>query len=640
MVWNYLAEITSALYLSIILTYSRRFSLFPSDRNRFFIRMVRVVLITIILSIITAFFSQEYKLISSPINLFIHTLFYLIYPWISVLFFYYTLYVINEVKEIQIIKIHLYTSVFLIIYSIAILFNLKFGFMFTIDQINGYVPQKFEFLIFVVAYIYMILMLVFINRNRAFIDGILQLILIAYVLITSTFVAIQYFNPQLLLVGTASGLSILIMYLYIQSKELVSDYLTHLPNRVAYEEIVKFRMKEKRHLMTIVVSLKDFKNINNMYGQKNADILLKELSAYFIKLVGSANVFRYSGDKFSLLYFEDQFHSSDLVDTIFGRFKSSWLVNDSTIYLESNIVHVDISEHVSSHFETVSIIDYLNDKVKLQINRLPIHSTIETLKEVKRKANIGEYIKKSLNEGLFDIAIQPILSVAKNQYRHAEVLLRLEHPTLGNISPAELIPLAEESGQIIQLGLWVLKQALEFLKDCDKNNVILESISVNFSVVQMNDSNLIHDVKKVLEDYPSYASKIIIEITESIFIADYKRIIEQMYGIQDLGIQFYLDDFGTGYSNILNVFKLPLTVVKIDKSLIYESIHNVSNRKLIHGLCETFKESGMKVLAEGVENVEQFEIVKNMPIDYIQGYFLSKPLTIKNALDFFKNHQV
>lgn len=156
----------------------------------------------------------------------------------------------------------------------------------------------------------------------------------------------------------------------------------------------------------------------------------------------------------------------------------------------------------------------------------------------------------------------------------------------------------------------------------------------------MNDANLIEDVKSVVNEYPKYAHKIAIEITESIFISDYQRIIEQMFGINRLDINFYLDDFGTGYSNILNVIKLPLSIIKIDKTLIYESIHNQSNNKLIHGLCDAFRDSGMKVLAEGIETNEQYEIIKNMNIDYIQGFLFSKPLSTKDALDFFSKHKV
>lgn len=165
-------------------------------------------------------------------------------------------------------------------------------------------------------------------------------------------------------------------------------------------------------------------------------------------------------------------------------------------------------------------------------------------------------------------------------------------------------------------------------------------VSVNFSVVQMNDANLIEDLKSVVNEFPKYVHKIAIEITESIFIADYQRIIEQMYKINQMGINFYLDDFGTGYSNILNVIKLPLTVIKIDKSLIYESIHNQSNNKLIHGLCDALRNSGMKLLAEGIESNEQYEIIKEMNIDYIQGFLFSKPLSIEDALEFFSKHKV
>lgn len=639
MVWNYLAEIASAFYLIVILIYSRRYQVFPSTRNRFFVRMVAIVLATVIISIITVFFTEQHSLIPYSINLLLHTIFFLIYPWISVLFFYYTLYVVYEDRESLIIRIQLLSSVFIVLYSILVFINIRFGFIFKLDHM-GYHPQLFEPLIFVVAYIYMGLMIYTIETNRKNLDQVLRYVLIAYVLITTIFVTIQYFNPHFLLVGTAAGLSILIMYLYIQSKELVSDYLTRLPNRVAYEGLIKYRLKSKKQLKTIVISLSDFKNINNMYGQKNGDRLLRELTQYFVELVGRVNVFRYSGDKFALLYYEEDDSSEYLITSIQDRFKQSWLVNDSLIYIESILIHVDVNTHVKNEYELLAIIDYMIDKCKSDKSHLPSYSTENTIHEVNRKSQLNEYINKALVEDLFHIVVQPIYDLKNKSYRHAEVLLRLEHPTLKDISPVELIPLAEESGRIIELGLWVLRKTLEFLRKCDENNIYLDMVSINFSVVQMNDANVVLDVDRILNEFPKYRHKIAIEITESIFIADYNRIIDLMLGLKGLGINFYLDDFGTGYSNVLNVIKLPLSVIKIDKSLIYESIRNISNRKLIHGLSDAFKESGMTVLAEGIETQEQFQIVKDMQVDYIQGYLFAKPMSISDTIEFLLKHKV
>lgn len=633
MVWNYLAEVASAFYLIVILIYSRRYQVYPSARNRFFVRMVAIVFSTVCISILTVFFTQNYTLIPFSVNLLIHTIFFLIYPWISVLFFYYTLYVVYEDKDDLIFRIQLLSSVFIVIYSLLVLLNIRLGFIFTLDHM-GYRPQRFESLIFIVAYIYMIMMIYVIQKNQRYLEQSLKYVLFSYIMITTLFVSIQYFYPHFLLVGTAAGLSILIMYLYIQSKELVSDYITRLPNRIAFEGLIKYRLRSRKHLKTIVVSLNDFKNLNNMYGQKNGDRMLRELTHYFVELVGRINIFRYSGDKFAILYYEEDYDSNDLISNIQERFHASWLVNDSLIHIDYLLIHVDVNQHVKNSFELLAVIDYMIEKNRLQNVHSISYSNENTINEVNRRALLKEYINKALNDDLFHIVIQPIYDCKSNQYHHAEVLLRLEHPTLFNISPVELIPLAEESGRIIDLGLWVLRKTLDFLSECDTYDIQLEMVSINFSVVQMNDANLITDIEKILSQYPQVRHKIAIEITESIFIADYNRIIDQMTGLKGLGLHFFLDDFGTGYSNVLNVIKLPLSVIKIDKSLIYESIRNSSNRKLINGLSVAFKESGMKVLAEGIETQEQFQIVNEMQVDYIQGYLFAEPMSVQDAIQF------
>ena len=143
MVWNYLAEVASAFYLIVILIYSRRYQVYPSARNRFFVRMVAIVFSTVCISILTVFFTQNYSLIPFSVNLLIHTIFFLIYPWISVLFFYYTLYVVYEDKDDLIFRIQLLSSVFIVIYSLLVLLNIRLGFIFTLDHM-GYRPQRFE----------------------------------------------------------------------------------------------------------------------------------------------------------------------------------------------------------------------------------------------------------------------------------------------------------------------------------------------------------------------------------------------------------------------------------------------------------------------------------------------------------------
>ncbi|HET6786070.1 MAG TPA: hypothetical protein VFH18_08590, partial [Erysipelotrichaceae bacterium] len=139
MVWNYLAEIASAFYLLVILIYSRRFRIYPSERNRFFVSMIGIVFSTIVISIITVLFTQYHELIPSSINQFVHTLFFLLYPWISVLFFYYTLHVVYEDRESIMHRIQIISAIPILIYSIAVFINLKFGFMFTITNETGYI---------------------------------------------------------------------------------------------------------------------------------------------------------------------------------------------------------------------------------------------------------------------------------------------------------------------------------------------------------------------------------------------------------------------------------------------------------------------------------------------------------------------
>ena len=187
-----------------------------------------------------------------------------------------------------------------------------------------------------------------------------------------------------------------------------------------------------------------------------------------------------SFDKFALIFTDEQYDFKVVVYTLEERFKQAWDVNDSKIFIEANIIYIDVSHHVKDVFELVSLIDYLIEKNKANNYRLTYFSNDQSILELSRRNQITEYMKKALSEDLFDVAFQPIYNTQLKVFRQCEALIRLKHPTLGSISPFELIPLAEESGRIVELGLWVLKRSLKFLKECEKKAEELEGCLTAF----------------------------------------------------------------------------------------------------------------------------------------------------------------
>ncbi len=638
MTWNYSPEIISALFLLVILIYSIRYRVVPNRRNRLFVSMVAIVFVLLILSIATVMLSTHPHLVSDPLNVFIHTIFFMTYPVVPVLFFYYICAVIFENNDRLITRIFLLSYIPKLIYDVIVLLNPFNHFMFVISNETGYVAHSGEVLIFGIAILYMVMILVIAIRYRKILSPQLTTVIISYILVYLVFLGIQYLFPSQVLSGTASVLFILILYLYIQNMEMRTDRLTNLLNRAAGEQQLKLLDKQQHPTQLVLISLSDFRTVNGLYGQAFGDAILRLISDYLVNFTNVGSVFRYSGDTFLLILKEDSESALIKLKEIRDRFKKSFTVGETTTTIRANFVFAQYPDHIKSSENALAILEFLTAKIKQDPKENFIRSSSKSLDEMKRRSQVIEIIKRAVEQDLFSIAIQPIYSITKQTYTKAEALLRLSDQQLGIISPAEFIPLAEETGLIISIGKLVTKKTAKFIKECNDLGIFLDSISVNYSVHHMSYIHLIEDINNVIEETKIFPSQLKIEITESIFISDYSQILNNIDALNKIGVGILLDDFGTGFSNLASVVKLPLELVKFDRTLILESFGNQKSMAMVEGLIQAFKRSGFPTLAEGVETEMQETMVQEMGFEYIQGYHKSRPLSPRDFIDFIQKN--
>jgi len=638
MTWNYSPEIISALFLLVILIYSIRYRLVPNRRNRLFISMVAIVFVLLILSIATVMLSTHPHLVSDPFNVFIHTIFFMTYPVVPVLFFYYICTIIFENNDRLISRIFWFGYIPKLIYDGIVLLNPFNHFMFVISRTTGYVAHSGEVLIFGIAILYMLMILFLAIRYRKVLSPQLTTVIISYIIVYLVFLGIQYLFPSQVLSGTASVLFILILYLYIQNMEMRTDQLTNLLNRAAGEQQLKLLDKYHNPTQLVLISLSDFRTINGLYGQAFGDAILRLISDYLVTITNRGSVFRYSGDTFLLILKEDQEKALLILKDIRDRFKKSFTVNETTTTLRAKFVFAQYPDHIRSSENALAILEFLIAKIKQDPKENFIRSSSRSLDEMKRRSQVIEIIKRAVEQDLFSIAIQPIYSIKDGTYTKAEALLRLADQQLGVINPSEFIPLAEETGLIILIGKLVTRKAAKFIKECNDTGIYLDSISVNYSVHHMGYAHLIEDIESLIEETGIFPSQLKIEITESIFISDYSQIINNIEGLNKIGVGIHLDDFGTGFSNLASVVKLPLELIKFDRTLILESFGNHKSMAMVEGLIHAFRRSGFPTLAEGVETEMQESMVRQMGFEYIQGYHKSRPLSTSDFMEFIQKN--
>lgn len=255
--------------------------------------------------------------------------------------------------------------------------------------------------------------------------------------------------------------------------------------------------------------------------------------------------------------------------------------------------------------------------------------------DFQQKCQIEDLIYHALRDDKFLIYYQPLLNVDDGNFTEAEALLRLRDQNGNFVSPDVFIPIAEQDGLINEIGYMVLEKVSHYIHTMLKSGCDIDSISVNLSVVQLMQDDIDAHILDIIHRNEISPNRILLEVTESTLVKNYQQVGDKIRTMNEAGIQFALDDFGTGYSNISHVIDMPFDVVKIDKSLIWDSVQNKRCNTVIRQLTKVFKSINLGVTAEGVETQAHDDFVRQCGCDKIQGFRYAKPMPSSRASDYF-----
>lgn len=259
-------------------------------------------------------------------------------------------------------------------------------------------------------------------------------------------------------------------------------------------------------------------------------------------------------------------------------------------------------------------------------------------KSLSRKLLLEQYLHKAIEKNELYLVFQPIVDVYGKQVIGVEALLRWQHPVLGTIPPGEFIQIAEESDLIIKLSNWVLEAACRQRKIWTDMNLPPFYVSINVPARQIHLESFLETVKNTLERYQLSANLLKIEITERTAMTNVQQTLNTINELQDIGVDIILDDFGVGYSSISYLVQYPFNTIKIDKSFI-EGLENKNQRSVCRTLVAMGRNLGMNVVAEGVEELEQYQFLCSIGCHNMQGYYFSRPTSVESVESFFKSEQ-
>jgi len=417
------------------------------------------------------------------------------------------------------------------------------------------------------------------------------------------------------------------------------DPLTDLFNRRKLDEVVKELVnkskKSKKRFSVLFIDLDRFKMINDTYGHDIGDLFLVEFSKRLKKSIKKTDtIARQGGDEFIIVLENTTVEQARTVaKRIIEILHKPFQIEDIEIFTTPSIGIAVYPNHGGTLEELLKFSDdamYLAKKSGG--NDIAIHNPFRKNKS-KEKLSLESDIRKALQNNEFELFYQPKFCLKTRKIKGVEALIRWNHPKKGMVYPDEFIPFAEETGLIIPIGNWILKEACSQLKRWKMTPFNHLSISVNLSMKQFFKPELFYLIKEIIEEEGISPSLLELEITETMTMnIDTAKII--LKKLKKLGVKLSIDDFGTGYSSFNYIKHLPIDTIKIDKSFIFDVATNEQSKNIVNIISLITKTGEFDLIAEGVETKEQLDVLEEMECHQIQGYYISKPLPVRSFEHF------
>lgn len=421
------------------------------------------------------------------------------------------------------------------------------------------------------------------------------------------------------------------------TKLAFKDVNLNVYNRRKFIKDISEAIERKDEGIIISLDIDDFKCFNDTFGIKQGDILLENMVIFLKRIVLSNEVYRLGGDEFAIIlrgYSRED--AVKVVDRIFNRMNHNWIINDVNYICSVSIAMVSYGINTINVDETISNLAYTLSEVKTKGKNKFIIFGDELKGKIRYKNNIVEILKTAIEKEKYMVYYQPIYNLEEKKFTKVECLIRLYDKDMGFISPMEFIPIAEETGYINEIGLFVLDNVCKKIRDFSKEHTSIKCFNVNISAAQIIQENFVYNVREIIETYNIKPEMLEFEITESILINSFDTVKSIMNELSNIGIKFAIDDFGTGYSSLNYLLQLPISTLKIDRSFILQGEKNDNSRIMLKNIINMGKELDMQIIAEGVETEEQLKILQILQCNNIQGYYFSKPLSTEDINEYLK----
>lgn len=607
----------------------------PELKNKLFATLVMICLASTISDIVAAEL-LNYK--TAPQILWIANI---IYYFMCILMpTFYALYSVALVGQQEKLKTLRFKLIFFLPLTIALILvaitpwtHLVFNITSDLVYIRGYgVDVLYVFM----AY-YIFLGSFYILRYGSLLGLYRRILTLSFIVGTLTSVFIQFFLSDLLVQQFGVAISLQMMFFALQNTDMVTDGSTGVLNVKSFAIMTDRAYRRNESFSIISVNLEDLDFLISTFGINNTDYVLKQIVGFFQTEFPQSRIYRTRTDTFCLTFFDVT--DSEVIsfsEQIKHRFEVAWKKDNLIIkaHISQCIIHCPRDAENSE--DIFDIIGAAFFDMRYRGKPLLMASEIDVSTR-KRFSYVEDLVKSAITENRIEVYYQPLFSTEEQRIVGAEALVRMHDREGGFVSPEEFVPIAEQNGLILRIGEYVFEEVCRFMALNHIHKLGVDMIDINLSVAQCMQSKLAEDLVNILHDYNISSSLINLEITETVAAHTPELLHQNMEKLTNVGFACSLDDYGSGYANLNYILKLPFSIIKIDKEIVWSTFKDIHAHVVLTGIIDMMHKLNMKVVAEGVETEEMKEALTNLKVNYLQGYYFSRPVPGEKFLDIMKN---
>lgn len=431
-------------------------------------------------------------------------------------------------------------------------------------------------------------------------------------------------------------------------KRLLTDSLTDVSNRFAYIERMDNLLESTSAISHSVqhaiyfLDLDRFKQINDTLGHAVGDSILIEVANRLKKLLKNKDIIaRYGGDEFvlTLTNVKNVKEAAKFAEQIISSIEQPMMINDQEVFISTSI---GISVYPVDSKNTEELINCADRAMtyskKNELNGYSFYFD-ELQTDAQRVLLLDSELRRAIENREFELHFQPKISMENEQIQGLEALVRWNSERLGFVSPAEFITYAEDTGLIIPLSELIIEKACEAVIQMQQYGW-KTPVAINISSIHFKQQNFLESIQTILERYNMPANNFEIEVTERTVMNSANETVSKLVRLKQLGFKISIDDFGTGYSSLSYLVRFPLDCLKIDRSFIQHIGSLDEKQAVVDAIIQMSHRLKMKVVAEGVEQAQQVDILRKMNCDIIQGYYYSKPLPLNELMEFMEYWEI